>query len=925
MQLVERATVEHRGLFTVTRAKKNKQAGEAFKKLLKEKKFSQYKLEQVTGLDKSVISKIATGQTANPTPTTLEKIAAALGIELGELTRIFAQSTVQFQHSATNPQPQESISEIPISNNSDFVGREEAIAHVNSQKVFSAEVMRIEAGIQQHEQKLNSSANLIHYPPTLKNWQGRDQEIQQITTWLADNDVYIIGIQGLTGIGKSCLAAKVYESQLFEARFWADVREGTDFSVFAKKALTELAGKSSEELATLQEPKQLIFALLDILRQRPCLLVVDNLEALLDKERHFQEIYKYFFNRWIQHGTTSKILLTTQIQPEVMEGHGHWLSLPGLKVTEGAKLLSDLGIVGSDEELQDFSKYLDGHPMMLRLVASKLKPGTHILKAKKLGFRQLDLLLNNVPMTYRDRERFRFVWILEQHFKELNPKLKRFFLNLSIFRHDFDLYTASEALIETEELTSIWGSPTNNISVQLKASDNQTIQEPINAWETQQALDELISRSLLDLLPVSQKYQFHPFVLQYAKQNTSEVEEAFYKKAFARKLMSYYLSITPSLDTWRTLEHAMPFIEIFYISCEVGAFGHAYEILVAYIDQYLYLRGYNILLSELYEYLLQVYDKSNLGIEKLVVILTKLGSAYFYSGQPKEVIKTCLQGLDIARELGDFQTESDALCSLGNAYERLEKYEEALEYHKQHLAIARKTSNQSWEAVSLHNISNIYLRQGNSEKAIEYANTSFKISQEIGYLELEASALSSLGNAYGFLKEHQQAIDYFNNSLEMLQKVGTQFQNNVGNYCSEGAILNNIASNYNQTGQYEQAITFFNKGLGVARDIGDSSMVSFALEGLGMALIAQGSLLNNLAFEFKHSLLHLYDQAIDFYKKGLAIAEDIGNFHLKALALQGMHITFCNLTNAYRTLGEYKQANDYYQQAIEIKESKSIG
>lgn len=143
MQLVERATVEHRGLFTVTRAKKNKQAGEAFKELLKEKKFSQYKLEQVTGLDKSVISKIATGQTANPTPTTLQKIADALGVELGELTRIFAQSTVQFQHSATNPQPQESVSEIPISNNSNFVGREDAIAHLETLVSKGAKIIGI--------------------------------------------------------------------------------------------------------------------------------------------------------------------------------------------------------------------------------------------------------------------------------------------------------------------------------------------------------------------------------------------------------------------------------------------------------------------------------------------------------------------------------------------------------------------------------------------------------------------------------------------------------------------------------------------------------------------------------------------------------------------------------------------------------------
>ncbi len=129
----------------MSRAKKNKEAGEAFKKLLKQKEFSQYKLEQATGLDKSLISKIANGYTASPKPATLQKIANALGVELGELTRIFAQSTVQSQHSAINPQPQESVSEIPISNNPDFVGREEAIAHLNNLVNEGAKVILIHA------------------------------------------------------------------------------------------------------------------------------------------------------------------------------------------------------------------------------------------------------------------------------------------------------------------------------------------------------------------------------------------------------------------------------------------------------------------------------------------------------------------------------------------------------------------------------------------------------------------------------------------------------------------------------------------------------------------------------------------------------------------------------------------------------------
>jgi transcriptional regulator with XRE-family HTH domain len=132
VQLVERATVEHRGLFTVARAKKNKQAGEAFNELLIQKKITKYKLAKETGLGRDHIGRIASGEIAAPEPTTLAKIATVLKIELGELTRIFAQSNVQSQHAAANPKPQESISNMPISTNPDFVGREEAIAHLNN-------------------------------------------------------------------------------------------------------------------------------------------------------------------------------------------------------------------------------------------------------------------------------------------------------------------------------------------------------------------------------------------------------------------------------------------------------------------------------------------------------------------------------------------------------------------------------------------------------------------------------------------------------------------------------------------------------------------------------------------------------------------------------------------------------------------------
>jgi hypothetical protein len=46
--------VEHRGIFPVPRAKKNKQAGAAFKELLEQKGFSNYKLAKAIGMGKDI-------------------------------------------------------------------------------------------------------------------------------------------------------------------------------------------------------------------------------------------------------------------------------------------------------------------------------------------------------------------------------------------------------------------------------------------------------------------------------------------------------------------------------------------------------------------------------------------------------------------------------------------------------------------------------------------------------------------------------------------------------------------------------------------------------------------------------------------------------------------------------------------------------
>ncbi|MGB3262939.1 MAG: NACHT domain-containing protein [Microcoleus sp.] len=120
------------------RRKKNKPAGDAFKNLLKEKGFSQYRLQKETGLDQGTISKIATGETAEPKPTTLKKIADVLKIDSNELMEIFTQPPVR-SHSSEPAEnlllPQADIAAKAAFESSEFLSSDCAIASSPSEDI----------------------------------------------------------------------------------------------------------------------------------------------------------------------------------------------------------------------------------------------------------------------------------------------------------------------------------------------------------------------------------------------------------------------------------------------------------------------------------------------------------------------------------------------------------------------------------------------------------------------------------------------------------------------------------------------------------------------------------------------------------------------------------------------------------------------
>ncbi|MBD2340081.1 tetratricopeptide repeat protein [Calothrix sp. FACHB-156] len=827
--------------------------------------------------------------------------------KLPELIALFSKYRPDLLHeNASKHSEAENVKqEKNISENPNFVIEQDENNKPVTEKQL-AELIKILQGIKQDEQTKISSANLIALPPNLDYWQGRKAETQQIQTWLADTKVKTIGIHGLSGVGKSWLAAYLYNSSDFEAKFWADVRQGTDFTIFAQNALMQLSGISSEQLVQLSETEELIFALLDALKHHQCLLVIDNLETLIDKDRHFLGAYKDFFIRWIEHGSGSKLMITTQTQPEVMDGHPYWLSLQGLEAKDGELLLKELGIFGSSQELQDFSNYINGHPKMLRLVASKLKSGTHIQEAEKLGLRQLDLLLNQVPMPYRDRERVFFVWILQQHFDNLNSELQNFFINLSLYRRSFDrdaaavVFPNEKPLVDFISLDKLRQSTPNEkeleplknvfdtvkmtgLGLVMMNSEGNKSQYHTIYWKTQHALDELKNRSLLDIQQGQYCYQFHPFVLQYAKQKSGNQQESLRERVIA-----YYLSIGSDSSTWQTLDHVAPHLEVIYHLCEMKSYALAFETLRIYKEA-LDLLGYYSVQLEIYQYLVRVWEPKEEEYSEFIAALIDLGGIYTRLAQYQEAINILQMALVKEREISNSQGEAAALNNLGVAYQKVGQYEQAINCHQQQLKIARQIKNIEEETNALSNLGVVCYLLGRYQEAIDYQQQKLILIQNMNDPRREAHVLGNLGGAYIALEEHQKALDCHLKQLEIAKS--------IMDIPMEARALGGLGVVYNQLNKPQEAIEIFQEALSIVQEIGERDLESACLLNLSNSYMILGH--------------YLQMQAIAYCKESLKVSEQIGSPDGAAKALY-------NLGSLLARIGETSEAIIAYQKASDL-------
>lgn len=649
----------------------------------------------------------------------------------------------------------------------------------------------------------------------LANWQGRTAEIANLKQWLNNQNISLIGIEGIGGTGKSMLAAKIYEDEEIEGftkRFWADVSYGAIFTDVATQVLQKFGYKvPNQEI-------ELVQTLVKCLQSGAYLLIIDNLESLLKSDGTWgSQFYEDFFTTWVECGGKSKVIVTTRERPELPKIF-QWLPLSGLKIADGVALLTALGIQGN---LEEFVKLVDGYPLLLQFVADLLKEeypqDPHLKRLENLGLGNLQQLLTDKKVVGQHRrENVGIVLVLDASFGRLNELQKSLLQNISVYR----------------------GAVNSKAAVAVCSGSSET--------EIERELRNLVKRSFLSekLIDDGRWFEFQPVVLEYVRYKAGDQTEAH------QQAINYYQSIAKQ-QPWQTKDDIQEYLEIFYHFYQLADYDSAFEA-IWHCNDFLKLRGYYANQVELYEQLVnkwsEIDDRQNWNH---LASLISLGNAYKSMGKYERAIKFLQQSLDIAIEIGDQTGKGISLKSLGLTYHELSQYERAIEFHQQSFKIFREIGYRKGEGDSLNNLGLAYCFLGDSQKAIEFLQESLEICKEIKDRLGEGSTLINLGLAFNKLGQHERAIEFYQPSLNITREIGHRLDESIS--------LLGLGNAYGSLGQYERAIAFYQQSLDISREIGDVLGESLSLNNLGDAY-------DSLGLDREQDALEAYRNARELYQ-----------------------------------------------------------
>ena len=730
-------------------------------------------------------------------------------------------------------------------------------------------------------------------PITPTRTRRREAAVYQQATWVERSQITptlldilrssnrIFALTGMTGIGKTALMERLVADL-------ADGKKGCRFNLddgglepaFVSSGAGLLRSLGHEPtLADQQDPTQLLAHILELLRGHAYRVQIDSLERLLvgNEEEGWSEfadpLWQDLFQQMLAGPSCpSQLLLTTQDLPGELEAIGSaypqfWYcqGLTGLSAAEQLELFRKAGVEDEGDYLQRIGTLYEGHPLILRVIATDIKACGGNVARYWQQCRFGDLEAQQPIKLSRRRLQREVKQRVKQSLERLPAEALQLLCRSAVYRRPVP---------ESFWLAMLPDCPEEQQQAALSLLLSRGL--AVEDWDPEQWL------GADGAVPLRQHNLIRSVAYEYLKTNLSA-----WQRAELSAVDQWLTCYEPAADV-PNLETIRGPLEAFHHYCEVKDWESAKTIL---LDQEM---GLQLQIWGHYQEMIALHNRLTgcLSQANEVSVQKGIGNAYFLLSNYPQALNHWQQSLDLARELGDLPGQWKALNNLGAVYQDQGDYPKSIEYLEQTLNIAREIGDRQGEGNALGNLGLTYNELGEYQRAIDFHQQSLAIKREIGDRRGEGNVLGNLGIAYKELGEYQRAIDFHQQYLAIAREIGDRR--------GEGNALGNLGVAYDSLGEYQRAIDFHQQNLAIAREIGDRRGEGSALGNLGLAY-------NNLGE---------YQRAIDFYQQRLAIAREIGDRRGEAIALG-------NLGIPYENLGEYQRAIDFYQQYLAI--AREIG
>lgn len=222
--------------------------------------------------------------------------------------------------------------------------------------------------------------------PDVTDFLGREAEQESLLRWIRTERCHVAAIFGMGGLGKSSLAAKVVEQLQgdFDHIVWQSLRNAPKPDEIYADLIRFLSPPGRSEGAAAGAAPD-FDALLNLLRERRCLIVLDNFDTVFQLHQQRTgayldgyEDYGEFLRLAGEANHKSCILITSRERPRELVANTstvRLLNLGGLGEGEGAAMLDSQRqrLTGSAAAKTTLVSRYGGNPLALKLVATTIE------------------------------------------------------------------------------------------------------------------------------------------------------------------------------------------------------------------------------------------------------------------------------------------------------------------------------------------------------------------------------------------------------------------------------------------------------------------------------------------------------------------------------------------------------------------------